>query len=87
MPLEWKHSADGVDWEELSALYRAAPLGDKKPRDLLTAFSNSMFKCFAYESGRLVGAGRALADGRTAPISATSRFCHPIRGQDWAKRS
>jgi len=63
MPLEWKHSADGVDWEELSALYRAAPLGDKKPRDLLTAFSNSMFKCFAYESGRLVGAGRALADG------------------------
>jgi hypothetical protein len=29
--LEWKHSTDGVDWEELSALYRAAPLGDKKP--------------------------------------------------------
>jgi ribosomal protein S18 acetylase RimI-like enzyme len=63
MPLEWKHSADAVDWEELSALYRAAPLGDKKPRDLLTVFSNSMFKCFAYENGRLVGAGRALADG------------------------
>jgi hypothetical protein len=28
--LEWKHSIDGVDWKELSALYRAAPLGDKK---------------------------------------------------------
>jgi ribosomal protein S18 acetylase RimI-like enzyme len=22
--LEWKHSIDGVDWKELSALYRAA---------------------------------------------------------------
>lgn len=63
MPLEWKHSTGGVDWEELSALYRAAPLGDKKPQSLLTVFSNSMFKCFVYEDGRLVGAGRALADG------------------------
>jgi GNAT superfamily N-acetyltransferase len=63
MPLEWKHATDGVDWDELSALYRAAPLGDKKPQALRTVFSNSMFKCFVYEEGRLVGAGRALADG------------------------
>jgi len=61
--IEWRHSADGVDWEELSAMYRAAPLGDKKPLDLQTVFSNSMFKCFVYENGRVVGAGRALADG------------------------
>ena len=31
MALDWKRSLDGVKWEELSALYRAAPLGDKKP--------------------------------------------------------
>ena len=63
MAVEWKYSADGVDWEELSALYRAAPLGDKKASQLLAVFSNSMFKCFVYENARLVGAGRALADG------------------------
>ena len=63
MPLEWKYSIDAVDWDELSALYRAAPLGDKKPQSLRTVFSNSLFKCFVYEEGRLVGAGRALADG------------------------
>ena len=63
MTLDWKYSTDGVDWEELSALYRAAPLGDKKPLHLKTVFSNSMFKCFVYENARLVGAGRALADG------------------------
>lgn len=63
MALEWKHSTDGVNWDELSALYRAAPLGDKKPLHLQTVFSNSMFKCFVYENTCLVGAGRALADG------------------------
>ena len=63
MTLEWKHSTNGVDWEELSALYRAAPLGDKKPLHLEKVFSNSMFKCFVYENSRLVAAGRALADG------------------------
>ena len=63
MALEWKHSTEALDWEELSALYRAAPLGDKKASHLHKVFSNSMFKCFAYEGGRLVGAGRALADG------------------------
>ena len=61
MALEWKHSTDGVDWEELSALYRAAPLGDKKPLHLRTVFSNSMFKCFVYENARLVEG--MLADG------------------------
>ena len=63
MTLEWKHSIDGIDWDELSALYRAAPLGDKKPAWLQTVFSNSRFACFAYDGGKLVGAGRALADG------------------------
>lgn len=63
MPIEWKHTTDGVDWEELSAVYRAAPLGEKKPDALRTVFNNSMFRCFVYEDSRLVGAGRALADG------------------------
>ena len=39
MALEWKHSTDGVDWEELSALYRAAPVGDKKPLHMRTVLS------------------------------------------------
>ena len=63
MTFDWKYSTEGLDWEELSALYRAAPLGDKRPAHLQTVFSNSMFKCFVYDNARLVGAGRALADG------------------------
>ena len=64
MALEWVYSMENVDWEELSRLYLVAPLGDKDPSDLKIAFSNSMFKCFVYDSNRLIAAGRALADGR-----------------------
>ena len=63
MQLEWQYSQEGINWQELSDLYKIAPLGDKPPEDLEKAFSNSMFKCFIFESGVLVGAGRALADG------------------------
>jgi ribosomal protein S18 acetylase RimI-like enzyme len=64
MAVEWIYSLENVDWEELSQLYLIAPLGRKDPSDLKVAFSNSMFKCFAYDSGRLIAAGRALADGK-----------------------
>jgi citrate lyase synthetase len=63
MPLVWSHSIDDLDWNELSALYHAAPLGKKNPADLTTAFANSMFKCLVYADGKLVGVGRAVADG------------------------
>jgi GNAT superfamily N-acetyltransferase len=63
MPLEWIHSSDHVDWDELSQLYLDAPLGYKAPADLKVAFSNSMFKCLVYDDGKLIAAGRALADG------------------------
>ena len=64
MNFEWSYSDKGLDWDELSTLYRIAPLGQKDPSDLKISFSNSMFKCFVYDSGRLIAAGRALADGK-----------------------
>ena len=60
--LEWSDSLDAVDWQELSELYRIAPLGDKPAAALQTAFTNSRFRCFVREHGRIVGVGRALAD-------------------------
>jgi len=61
--LVWSHSVEDLDWNELAALYRAAPLGNKLPSALQVAFTNSMFRCFVREDGVLVGVGRALADG------------------------
>ena len=63
MDFSWVYDHSGVDWDELSELYRVAPLGEKSPEDLATVFSNSKFKCFIYLNNTLVGVGRALADG------------------------
>jgi GNAT superfamily N-acetyltransferase len=61
--LDWYDTTNDLDWDELAALYRAAPLGNKNAAGLKLAFGNSMFKCLVREGGHLVGAGRALADG------------------------
>jgi ribosomal protein S18 acetylase RimI-like enzyme len=63
MTLEWTSSLATIDWHELSELYRVAPLGLKPPERLKIAFSNSLYRCFVFEAGRMVGVGRALADG------------------------
>jgi GNAT superfamily N-acetyltransferase len=59
----WADDTRDVDWDELSELYRLAPLGVKAPDALRTVFGNSMFTSFATADGALVAAGRAMADG------------------------
>jgi GNAT superfamily N-acetyltransferase len=61
--LVWSDDLDALDWRELEHLYRVAPLGSKSADHLRTVFGNSRFRCFVRDDGRLVGAGRALADG------------------------
>lgn len=62
--LRWSDTIDDIDWAELSALYRAALLGDKPPEHLRIAFTNSRYRCVVRDAaGRLIGAGRVLADG------------------------
>ena len=39
----WVDDLGVVDMDELSSLYRVAPLGNKPPRALATVFGNSMF--------------------------------------------
>ncbi|MBS0215430.1 MAG: GNAT family N-acetyltransferase [Proteobacteria bacterium] len=63
MTIQWTTSQDHIDWKELSELYRIAPLGSKSPEWLQTAYANSMFKYFAFDDGRIVASGRAVADG------------------------
>lgn len=61
--IDWTNSQEAVDWDELETLYRLAPLGNKSASHLRLVYGHSMFKWFAREEGRLVAAGRALADG------------------------
>lgn len=63
MAIRWTQSSDAIDWDALSELYRIAPLGNKSGGWLKTAYSNSMFKRFAFDGDQVVAAGRAVADG------------------------
>jgi ribosomal protein S18 acetylase RimI-like enzyme len=63
VPLTWSHDMQGLDWQELEALYQAAPLGRKTAAELEVVFTNSRYRCLVREGGRLVAVGRALADG------------------------
>ena len=60
--MEWVTKQAAIDCR-VADPHRIAPLGDKRPDDLRVAFSNSMYKCFVFEEGILIGAGRAVADG------------------------
>ncbi|PCJ56925.1 MAG: GNAT family N-acetyltransferase [Planctomycetota bacterium] len=63
MIFSWCYDQTEVDWDDLSNLYKIAPLGNKPPEKLKVVFKNSMFKCFIYDNEVLIGVGRALADG------------------------
>jgi ribosomal protein S18 acetylase RimI-like enzyme len=60
--VQWVFEQGAVSFRELAELYRVT-LGERSPDDLRVAFTNSRFKVFAYDGERLVGAGRAIADG------------------------
>jgi ribosomal protein S18 acetylase RimI-like enzyme len=61
--LAWSSNTSELDWSELETLYRLAPLGNKSAELLKTVFENSRFKWLVRDEGKLVAAGRALADG------------------------
>lgn len=63
LTITWTEDLTGLDWDDLAEVYRLAPLGERDPHKLEQTFSNSMFKCFVLDDGRVVGAGRVLADG------------------------
>jgi aralkylamine N-acetyltransferase len=52
-----------VDWLALADLYERAPLGKRDPAQLKRAFEKSYLVCFAFDGGRIVGAGRLISDG------------------------
>jgi ribosomal protein S18 acetylase RimI-like enzyme len=63
MTITWSQDAASIDWQEMEQLYRLAPLGNKSAELLQTVFTNSRYKFFVFDSGKLVAAGRALSDG------------------------
>jgi ribosomal protein S18 acetylase RimI-like enzyme len=85
MKLKWIYEIDNVNWDELSHLYKIAPLGDKKPQDLKTVFTNSRYRCFVYDDDKIIGVGRALADGVDVSYIADVAIHPEYQGQGIGK--
>lgn len=58
-----RHDCAGVDWREVAALLRSVGMGVYTPEQHQKAFEASYATVFVYHDGRLVGFGRAIADG------------------------
>ena len=66
----------------------ASPLSGTKSGDWLkTAYSNSMFKSLAFDDGKIIAAGRAVADGVDCSYLSTLWSTLPIRDPAWEKSS
>lgn len=85
MSIDWSEDLDAVDWEELAAMYRAAPLGNKDPQALRLAFSNSRYRFIVREHGHIVGAGRVLSDGVDVAYVADIAFLPSHQGRGLGK--
>ena len=83
--LKWIYEIDNINWDELSHLYKIAPLGDKKAEDLKTVFTNSRYRCFVYDDAKLVGVGRALSDGVDVSYIADVAIHPEYQGQGISK--
>jgi NTP pyrophosphatase (non-canonical NTP hydrolase)/ribosomal protein S18 acetylase RimI-like enzyme len=86
MTLSWHSDTSRVDWEQLSELYRIAPLGDKPAHELRLVFGNSRFTCFAHDGEHLVGAGRAVSDGLDCSYICDVAVHPGFQGQGLGKR-
>jgi len=85
MQLQWVYEIDNVNWDALSNLYKIAPLGDKKAENLKTVFTNSRYRCFVYDNTKIIGVGRALADGLDASYICDVAIHPEYQGQGIGK--
>ena|SRR5579872_4605024 len=60
--VRFQFHAQGVDWQELVALFRRTNLGGREGDKVRRAFERSSLLCFAMDGARLIAAGRALSD-------------------------
>ena len=63
MRIEFTENTEAIDWERLSVVFKRTPLGNRDPVKLREVFQNSPIRCFVWDSGELIGAGRAITDG------------------------
>jgi aralkylamine N-acetyltransferase len=60
--VSFQFHSNGVDWQELLALFKRTNLGGREGDKVRRAFEHSSLVCFARCGSQLIGAARALSD-------------------------
>ncbi|MCL2457385.1 MAG: GNAT family N-acetyltransferase [Desulfobulbus sp.] len=63
MELTIRYECAGVDWREVTAILRSVGMGVYAPEQHRKGFEGSYARVFVYHGAKLVGFGRAIADG------------------------
>ena len=86
MNISLTNDQTNIDWEELAEVVRLAPLRARNASDLKGTFTNSKYKCFAFDSEKLVGVGRALADGKDCAVICDIAILPEYQGKGIGKQ-
>lgn len=63
MKIEFRYDMTGVDWKDVTQTLKSVGMSYHEPDEHRRAFAASHTTVFAYQAGRMIGFGRALADG------------------------
>ncbi len=63
MQLEIHRNCTGVDWKKVPHILKSVGMAHHQPEIHHKAFEASYAVAFIYESGKLIGCGRAISDG------------------------
>jgi GNAT superfamily N-acetyltransferase len=64
MNIRYLNKSDGVDWQQVSNLFKEVGWGARSPEKIKSAFQKSSFVRFAYIDDQVVGVGRTVDDGQ-----------------------
>jgi ribosomal protein S18 acetylase RimI-like enzyme len=82
----WSSDLTEIDWNELCELFEAAPLGTRDPVKLEETFRNSKYRSFLFVDSKLVGVGRALADGHDCSYVCDIAVHPDYQGKGFGKK-
>ena len=85
MTMNFIYETENINWEEASEIFLKSFGRPKDSGDMATAFSNSMYKCFLFHDKKLIGFGRALADGVFAAYIADIALDPIYQGKGYGK--
>ena len=81
MTITYRNSLEGIDWTQVSGIFRSVRWEYRDPKKLCRAFNTSAYVSFAFAEDQLVGFGRTLDDGEFYAMIVDLAILPAFQGQ------